>query len=193
MTTNPHYFIAIPLQAPLKEYLSYWQDRLKTHLAYKQWPHYEDLHITLKFLGAVDDSKIQQLRRKLKIIEHTQTFSIEVGGLGTFGNPEKPRVLWAGVDKTALLTSLQQKVEDLASNLGFSKETRVYRPHITLAKKWAGGSSTIFLEDMKKQFSHVQTMAVEEVVLYQIHPRRSVKYEVVANFRLCKKRKKTYS
>lgn len=184
MATDPHYFIAIPLPKSLKEYFTKWQDGLKNVLSYKQWPHYEDLHITLKFLGAVDDSKLQRLKKELKIIEHTKAFSIDVGELGTFGNPEKPRVLWAGVDKTESLAELQQKVEALVTNVGFAQENRPYRPHITLAKKWTGGSATISLEDMKQKFSNVRRMAVEEIVLYQINPGRSVKYEVIANFGL---------
>lgn len=184
MATDPHYFIAIPLQASLKEYFAKWQDSLKNVLSYKQWPHYEDLHITLKFLGTVDDNKLQCLKEELKIIERTQVFSLDVGELGTFGNPENPRVIWAGVDKAESLDYLQQKVESHAAKLGFPKEKRAYHPHITLAKKWVGGSSNISLQEIKEKFSTVQSMVVEEVVLYQIHPDRSVKYEVIANFGL---------
>ncbi|WP_449355606.1 RNA 2',3'-cyclic phosphodiesterase [Virgibacillus natechei] len=181
MAPDPHYFIAIPLQTSLKEYFAKWQDELKNVLSYKQWPHYEDLHITLKFLGAIDDSKVQRLKEELKIIEHMQTFSIDVGELGTFGNPQKPRVIWAGVEKTESLAGLQQKVEACTSNVGFAEEYRAYHPHITLAKKWADESSTISLDQIKEGYTNTQTMVVEAVALYQIHPGRSVKYETIAN------------
>lgn len=185
MAIDPHYFIAIPLQASFKDYFAKWQAELKNELSYKQWPHYMDLHITLKFLGSVDDSKLQRLKEGLKIIEHNQAFSIDVGGLGTFGNPKKPRVIWVDVNKTGPLALLQQKVESQAENAGFDKENRAYRPHITLAKNWARDfPSNISMEKIKERFSNVQRMAVEEVVLYQIHPERSVKYEVIENFGL---------
>lgn len=185
MGQTPHYFIAIPIQEALREQFASWQNQLKTGLSYKVWPHEQDLHITLKFLGAVEDKLLNQLLETLRTIEHT-SFSSEVGGIGTFGKPDRPRVLWAGVNRVELLDELFLKVEKAALSVGFPKENRPYRPHITLAKKWNGTPEQAdFLKGITEKYQTKKyPMAIEELVLYQIFPSKTPKYERVETFSL---------
>ncbi|PAV30106.1 RNA 2',3'-cyclic phosphodiesterase [Virgibacillus profundi] len=182
--SESHYFIAIPLSSNLQNLFSSWQEEIKGKVFYKQWPEKQDLHITLKFLGAVADNKVLALRKELKKIEELSEFSIEAGSIGTFGNPSKPRVIWAGVDKTESLTNLYAKIETITASIGFPKENREYRPHITLAKKWAGDAAIANLEEIKDQFTAVELLHVNHIVLYRIHPAKSPKYEVVQKYKL---------
>ncbi|WP_102349067.1 RNA 2',3'-cyclic phosphodiesterase [Bacillus sp. Marseille-P3661] len=184
MSTNPHYFIAIPLPSSLQDYFSIWQHELKNKISYKQWPHKQDLHITLKFLGGVDGEKIQQLRIELAEIEELSEFDLTVGKIGNFGNPRKPRVLWAGVERTEPLVQLQKTVESCAQKVGFAKENREYNPHITLAKKWAGESSIDNFFELTERYTEQQQLHVDEVVIYQIFPSKSPKYEIVQSYKL---------
>ncbi|WP_067727032.1 RNA 2',3'-cyclic phosphodiesterase [Oceanobacillus damuensis] len=181
-----HYFIAIQLPEELQAFFSVWQHKLKEQLPYKQWPNKEELHITLKFIGEAADNKVVQLKQELQAVQELQTFNLSVGGIGTFGNPSKPRVLWAGVERTERLFELQQTVENCARKIGFEKENRAYRPHITLAKKWAGKRSLSeeTLPGLHKQFTDKQTMHVADVILFRIHPSKSPKYEVVERYML---------
>lgn len=184
MSSEPHYFIAIPLHPSLQEQLSSWQNDLKGKLTYKNWPHKQDLHITLKFLGPVADNKIDQVKEALTIVEGLREFSIDAGSIGTFGKPEHPRVLWAGVSKTKGLTALQQKIDEATADIGFQKETREFHPHITLAKKWLGEPAKNTLKEVKRQYIDKQQMAVGKLVLYKIHPTKTIKYEVVQTYKL---------
>src|SRR5690625_3777269 len=93
------YFIAIPLPDRLKKKLSNWQSKYKPLLPYKHWTDRNDFHITLKFLGEVDQEKLHLLQKKLVELKYMQRFTVNVHSLNTFGNPYKPRVLWIGVDK----------------------------------------------------------------------------------------------
>lgn len=179
-----HYFIAIPLPESMRDFLAKWQEELKGKLPYKQWPHQQDLHITLKFLGPVADNKLIALKNKLSAIEHHEQFFVNAGGIGTFGNPEKPRVLWAGAEKTEALSRLYEKAEECGVNAGFSKENRVYRPHITLAKKWTGDPAADHIEQIKTDYTDMKTILVNQVVIYQIHPQKSPKYEVIEKYML---------
>lgn len=179
-----HYFIAIHLPEEVQSYFYEKQQELKRELPYKQWPHKKDLHITLKFLGPMTDGKLNQLQRILLDIKHCEAFSLETGPLGTFGNPNKPRVLWAGVNKPEALKNLQAKVEACCAEAGFEKEKRAYRPHITLAKKWDGEKI-----NNRQQITGSKTMkrhifAVKEIVLFRIHPSETPKYEAVFTFPL---------
>lgn len=184
MSNLSHYFIAIPLDHALKDYFSIWQDSLKEQLPYKQWPYKEDLHITLKFLGPVEPNKLNDLINKLKGIEQLKEFELTVGTIGTFGNPLKPRVLWAGVEKTDELVVLHNQVEECAERVGFAKENREYRPHITLAKKWAEGRNDSSLAGIKNKYNDQRKLYVNEVVIYQIFPSRSPKYEIIQTYHL---------
>lgn len=186
MSNLPHYFIAISLTNTLKDYFSEWQNSLREQISYKVWPHKQDLHITLKFLGPVAPDVLTGLINELKTIEQLGVFEVTVGTIGTFGNPHKPRVLWAGVEKTNELILLQNKVEESAVRVGFVKENREYQPHITLAKKWAEGETNTLISDFKKDYNRHQQLDVNEVVIYQIFPSRSPKYEVVQTYRLRK-------
>ncbi|WP_339228567.1 RNA 2',3'-cyclic phosphodiesterase [Oceanobacillus sp. FSL K6-2867] len=181
-----HYFIAIQLPENLQVYFSAWQTELQTKLTYKQWTHQKDLHVTLQFLGEVDDNKIRQLTEALDELERVSSFDTKVGSLGIFGNPNKPRVLWAGVNKTNALAQLQKRVESCTKTVGFPEENRAYTPHITLAKKWNGTGSLDrnTIEKLKEAWNETRPMTVEEVVLYRIHPKQTPKYEVVKQYKL---------
>lgn len=184
MSTAFHYFIAIPLPESVRHFFSIWQDELKGKLSYKQWTHPSDLHITLKFIGPVDDNKRNQLNQALQSVRKFSAFTIDVGSMGSFGDPTKPRVLWAGVEKTAELAALQTRAEVLLRDIGFQIETRAYRPHITLAKKWHGDAACNLLKTIKKQYTGQQDILVESLVLYQTHPISTPKYEPVWTYRL---------
>lgn len=184
MSNFPHYFVAIPLEQQLKDYFSTWQDDLQEKVFYKIWPHKLDLHITLKFLGAVGTNQLKNLQKGLHTVEQLSSFEIKVGGIGTFGNPKSPRVLWAGVEKTNALQTLQETVENCSTHAGFSKENREYNPHITLAKKYDGEAAYETIAAIKNEYTAEQTMQVNEIVIYQIFPSRNPKYEIVQSYNL---------
>lgn len=185
MTSSSHYFIAVPVPVSLKNIFAEWQRNLQEKLSYKQWPAKDDLHITLVFLGAVDNDVLTRLMKDLNQIKKNQSFALNVGELGTFGNASKPRILFADVEKTEPLASLQKQVADCTDKLGFKKEQRPYRPHITLAKKWNGPANNPAITEAKQQYKGKKvTMDVHEVVVYRIHPGQSPKYETVAAYLL---------
>ncbi len=181
----PHYFIAVPLPAALKEHYSRWQETLKKEFPYKQWTYKEDLHITLKFLGPVEGSRFACLQTGLTQLETCSPFFIETGRKGFFGNPRHPRVLWAGAELTDPLALLKQKTEEIAGYCGFPGEKRAYRPHITLAKKWLGTSDENIANKLNQlELTETAQLYVEEVVLYQIDPQDRPKYRIAGSYRL---------
>src|SRR5699024_8228630 len=134
MSENPHYFIAIPIPFKMQTKLRLWQDFVKERLRYKHWVHPEDFHITLKFLGPVS-SGILSFINELTILDRLPAFTLTIGNIGFFGQRSRPRVLWVHVEQTRHLSSLQKLVEKQMVHLGFAKEKRSFRPHITLAKR----------------------------------------------------------
>ncbi|WP_138420669.1 RNA 2',3'-cyclic phosphodiesterase [Aquibacillus sediminis] len=183
----PHYFIAIPLQQRLQQWLRGWQSQLKMNelLAFKQWTHVDDLHITIKFLGGVHDDLLSELLPKLESIHSLSKFDLEIGHIGSFGNETQPRVLWAGVQKSDRLDQLQHNVEDTCAEIGFPREKRVYRPHITLAKKWNGTRlQPQYFSTIAKNYMDIKKTTIDSFVVYRIHPTHSPKYEIIKTIQL---------
>ncbi|WP_407272246.1 RNA 2',3'-cyclic phosphodiesterase [Radiobacillus sp. PE A8.2] len=182
MTQLSHYFIAIPLDKDVQQSLAAIQNELKKEelLSYKLWPDFRDLHITVKFLGPVAENTIKKIGKNLEFLSDESTFQLTIGGLGTFGNPNKPRVLWAGVEKEPTLLKLYNSVEQIASDQGMVKENRSFNPHITLAKKWNGETlAQSQWNAISDSHCSTLTMYVKSLVIYQIHPSRTPKYEII--------------
>jgi RNA 2',3'-cyclic 3'-phosphodiesterase len=113
-------FIAIEIPDSIREYLSTLAVPGKK----------AEKHITLKFLGEVPDSRLEELITTLQTIRF-QTFSLKLSGMGFFPDKRRPRVVWAGVEPSALV--LQKQIEELLLPLGFQRDNR-FHPHITLSR-----------------------------------------------------------
>src|SRR5205807_2390184 len=97
------------------------------------WVEPENMHITLRFIGEVDDSTAEEIDHALQRIA-AEGFSLELAGLGTFGQGFKARSLWTGVNPSAELSRLQGKIESALVRSGLPPETRKFTPHVTLAR-----------------------------------------------------------
>ncbi|WP_379154514.1 RNA 2',3'-cyclic phosphodiesterase [Paenibacillus sp. sgz5001063] len=133
-------FIAVNLPSLLCKSLGKESSALSASLNFAKWTHYEDYHITLQFLGDTPKPSIPALLEALKEVASTcKPFQLHLTDWGTFGRPEAPKVLWAGVsgDMEQLL-DLQKHVITATRPLGFIPEAREFKPHLTLARKYRG-------------------------------------------------------
>jgi 2'-5' RNA ligase len=148
--------------------------------------HPEDLHITLKFLGEADEGTVTALIKKVSQLSLPKSFIIELGMIGFFGKYDQPRVLWVDVKERNELLHLQTEIEAVLYTMGFEKEKRDYRPHMTLAKKWKGVSalSDNMRRTLQEKYSLEQQFSVQEIILFRIHPNKVPSYEEVAKFPL---------
>ncbi|MBW8349288.1 RNA 2',3'-cyclic phosphodiesterase [Bacillus sp. IITD106] len=184
-----HYFYALALPDEVKQFLLKVSKQIKEEFPFKKWVHHEDYHITLAFLGHADQARLaQSLQSVKKEMNDFQSFQLNINHTGIFGSPKEPRILWAGVHHSENLQSLRSKVYDSCIEAGFQLETRPFKPHVTLARKWNSDSSFSF-GDFQKFTSDVLSefeFLADEVVLYQTHPEKTPKYEKVQSFRLTK-------
>jgi 2'-5' RNA ligase len=134
-------FIAVPLAPSVKEIVKNIMPQLQQELLFRKWVHPEDVHITLKFIGDAPPSALPALEAKLGLIaSRSMPFLLRLEGTGTFGSPSAPSVLWAGLGGSLqALHRLQADVELEAAELGYAPEARAYAPHVTLARRYAGG------------------------------------------------------
>lgn len=91
----------------------------------------ELIHITLKFLGDVEEASVPEILAALDSLV-CEPFEARVEGLGAFPKPGNPRVLWLG--GVGNFEALHTQVERLLEPLGFEKDRRKFAPHATLAR-----------------------------------------------------------
>jgi len=100
-----------------------------------RWVATQNLHLTLKFLGDVSSTNIPFLTQMLtqEAAQHPG-FSLQIGGLGSFPNSRRARVIWIGIQAPAELEVLQRSIESAAARLGYSAEERPFSPHLTIGR-----------------------------------------------------------
>jgi 2'-5' RNA ligase len=130
-------FIAIELPSQVKAALSELQDNLKTSKsASVKWVDPEGIHLTLKFLGNVDEAEISALNRALsEAVRGVAPFYLELGEPGAFPSSQAPRVVWVGVaGEIEPLRTLHNNIDHVLTPLGFPPEKRAFSPHLTLGR-----------------------------------------------------------
>lgn len=148
-----------------------------------RWVEARNLHITLRFIGEVEDGLARELHDELATLR-LPAFALSLDGFGTFGR-SAPNHLWAGVEKLPDLLHLQTKVESLVARLGLPPEGRKYLPHVTLAR--FKGAPVVRVQDFIARNSpfHAGPWPVEHFTLFRSHLGRSgAEYEAIAEYPL---------
>jgi 2'-5' RNA ligase len=129
-------FVAIHVPPEVQDALAAEQRRLATAGIAMRWIRPEGIHLTLAFLGNVDEVRISAIEDSMLNAAATGApFQIEVRGLGAFPPRGAPRVLWAGVaGDLDDLRRLQHHVDGRLRAAGFALEDRPFSPHLTLAR-----------------------------------------------------------
>jgi 2'-5' RNA ligase len=130
-------FIAIELPGQIKVALSQLQGNLRTSKnASVKWVNSEGIHLTLKFLGNVDEVEIPALNKALsEAVQGVAPFSLELGEPGAFPSSQAPRVVWVGVEgEMEPLLALHNNIDRVLAPLGFPPEKRAFSPHLTLGR-----------------------------------------------------------
>lgn len=120
-------FVALSLPDEVADTLT----DLQTGLIGAAWRPYDNLHLTLAFIGEADRRVAADLDGALSDIA-LSPFQLQLSGCGQFGD-RKPRAVWAGVRPSQALMALQSKVATALRRAGAEIETRKFTPHVTLA------------------------------------------------------------
>lgn len=138
-------------------------------------------HLTLKFLGEVEEDMVYRIDDKLKEISKNHTkFSLKLATLGKFPiYGDKVSVIWIGIENTRELDCLAREVMDSFYNLGDSKP---FSPHITIARN-KNSSYSFNLEVVNLKFN--DDFEVKEIALFQsfLYP-SGPKYEILKTYPL---------
>jgi len=141
-----------------------------------------DFHLTLKFLGEVDENKVEEIKKKLSEIKF-DSFETSLTDIGVFPGEDYIRVIWIGLDDSkGKIKKLQQEIDEKLQKLGFKKDER-FHPHVTLARVKFVEDKENFIKNLKEIKIKKETFQITELKLIKstLTPEGPV-YEDLASF-----------
>ncbi len=180
-------FIAIDIPDNLKREIVDATKIARAEHSELKWVEEENLHITLKFLGEVEPSRVEKVKGALERVSRMiRPFSLSTSSFGTFPEKGALRVFWIGIEGDLdILRRLHELIDAECSRLGFAKEKREFTPHLTLARARRYTHERVTLEDLNLKELRKKPFRVNEIVLYQsiLRPEGPV-YKKLSLFRL---------
>ena len=136
------------------------------------WVNSENIHLTLKFLGDTPRTQLRSIVDALaQATRAAAPFEFTVKGTGCFPNPRQPRVLWVGVEAPPQLAALQKNIDESLKTLNIPSESRVFSPHLTLARMSERCDPMVSQKTYNKLMEHMNTafgsMSVTRITLFQ--------------------------
>lgn len=164
-------FIAIPLSPEVQRSAKRLLRDLRQEKDGMKWVPEDNLHLTLKFLGDVVDREVPAVCQAIRqVTQRFEPFELEFSGTGGFPTAQRPRVIWAGVHAGGdSLVELVTALEIELAELGFKREPRDYRPHLTLGRVRSGSRSAseeVVQRLVRQQDRHLGSMVAENLRLY---------------------------
>jgi 2'-5' RNA ligase len=129
-------FISIEIPDDIKNSIEKAIGELKLILPHIKWVDKKNLHITLKFLGWVEDRKIDNLIDSVTdLAKGFGTIKVGFSGFGVFPDTRHPRVIWVGITEGGdKVKELAEKIEEGLSKEGYREEERGFSPHLTIGR-----------------------------------------------------------
>jgi 2'-5' RNA ligase len=169
---------------------------LKAIDAHVSWTNPSNIHLTLKFLGAVEATRIQNVATAVRrAVADINKFEIEISGAGCFPSTRNPRVLWIGLP--AVPEALRQLYSNLESELDredFTREKRKFSPHLTIGRLRGPKNATQLAEALIASGFKAEAFTASKVIRLDLHSTgarqarliRSVRQTSVCRYRLHK-------
>ncbi len=159
-------FIAIDLPEKIKSRIAELEDDFKKcDLAFR-WVRPENLHLTLKFLGDINQEQVSKIKEAItKISGKFTSFQASLNDFGFFPNERNPRIFFISIDKEELLKSIARELEEGLEPLGFDKENR-FKSHITLARI----KDLKNIDDLKPKIENIrldEKFLIHAIILYE--------------------------
>jgi RNA 2',3'-cyclic 3'-phosphodiesterase len=159
-------FIAVDLPQDLRKTLTDVERELEPLTDTARWVAPESIHITLKFIGEIPEKRIQDIDAALTGLTW-KAFTVTVRGVGFFPGNRSPRVLWAGMEAPTM-QNLTEELDSRLERLGFEKEKRAFRPHITLARARDSRIDSSLVTAASKYLEHdFGSFTVDRVFLFK--------------------------
>jgi len=163
-------FIAIKLPEKITVSIRKIQEGLSSYGFKVKWVRPENIHLTLKFLGNIDRADTEKVGSAIS--ESVKTYaplSLIAKGIGVFPNIKRPRIVWTGVaEQRNRLAGLQRHLDDHLESIGFQREKRPFKGHLTIGRVKQRIDSNRLMEAMKEcaKFES-EAFIINEIVLFK--------------------------
>ena len=129
-------FIAFKLPKNIISSIRKIQEDIKSYAFKVRWVNPENIHLTLKFLGNISATDIEKVSESIiNTVNGHAPISLTVKGAGVFPCIKRPHVIWVGITgEIEKLTSIQKDIEENLEKLGFPREKRPFKGHLTLGR-----------------------------------------------------------
>jgi len=160
-------FIAITLPEDIRDSLEKVQKQLKTSQADVKWVEPKNIHLTLKFLGEIDNSQLEKIIAILGDTAKNQAaFLCRISSVGAFPRDNSPRVIWAGIDLgDEEIKQIAKRLETNLLGLGFPPEDKPFSSHITLGRT----KSSLNRDSLVKGLLDLQKKAEKETIAFSVN------------------------
>lgn len=125
----PRLFVALPLPTAVTDVLAAVREPADD----VRWVPPEQMHVTLRFLGDVPEDDVAGIEAALARVRHPAV-ALRIAGLGVFASIRRPRVLWAGLEDAAAVTTLHRRTTAALASTGIEPDRKAFHPHVTLAR-----------------------------------------------------------
>lgn len=159
-------FIALKLPESVSAAIRNVQEQLVGHRLNVRWVKAENIHLTLKFLGDVDATHVDDVAAALEDAAVQQApFYLSAKGGGVFPSVKRARVIWVGIDgQVTALAELQKAVETKLAAIGFPGAGRRFTGHLTLGR----GKGTINVERLIAAMDDMRCFESEAFIVDRI-------------------------
>lgn len=159
-------FVAVNLPKEIKDYAYNLQRKINTGLAKIKWVYKKNLHFSLKFLGEVEEKRIDKIKKRLSEIKF-EPFKIKCSKIGFFPSEKDIKVIWLGIEPKEKFIKLQQKVDEALLDLFPGEQS--FEIHLTLGrvkfvkkkKEFLGTIKEIEIEPIEFEIKNFQLMKSE--------------------------------
>ncbi len=127
-------FVALDLSDSVRAAIVKFSEELRVEFPSARWARNEGIHVTLKFIGEVQDERIPQIDNSLSMVNAATPVEMNFRRAGFFPDERRPRVFWIGIDGTPNLAEIAEQIEAHLEPLGIARESREFKPHLTLAR-----------------------------------------------------------
>jgi 2'-5' RNA ligase len=162
-------FIASPLTEKIEEFLAEIILNLKEKRGRVKWVNPKNIHLTLKFLGDTDEKLLGSIKNAIEeTTSRHKKIESTINKIGVFPNLNSPRVIWAGLSEgIEALKSLARDTENGMVKLGFEKEKRPFKSHLTLGRVKEASGPHDLCEAIKNYKLTPQEMFFDRIILFK--------------------------
>ena len=179
--------MALDLSDAVRTEIAKFCEALRAEFPSARWVRSEGIHVTLKFIGEVNDERVEKIETALDTVASNAPVEMNFRGTGFFPNERRPRVLWIGIEATPNLAEIAGQVETELEPLGVARESREFKPHLTLARIEETRGIEKLHDAMRRAPADFGIVRTNEMHLYRSElGRGGAKYSRVKNFTFAK-------